>query len=210
VKGAPHEARLANVGAALLLGGASSRMGRDKAHLPVGGVPAAARIAELLARLCEEVLLVGGDPPPGCAGRRVEDPPGPRCGLRGLTAALEASQSERLLVVATDLPLLTPDLLLALVAWPEADAVVPRTAEGAHPLCAIYRREAVAGPARAHLEAGTLALRELLGAVQTSYLEPADVTRVDPDGRALTNVNTPEDLLRAEEALRAVPARAGG
>jgi molybdopterin-guanine dinucleotide biosynthesis protein A len=195
------EGRIAAIGAALLAGGASSRMGRDKARLELGGVANATRLARLLEGLFEELLLVGGDPPADAPGRRVADPEGPVCALRGLVAALEAAQAPRLLVVATDLPLLTPDLVLALVAWPEADAVVPRGASGVHPLCAIYRREALLPLARERLAAGRLDLRGLLDAVATSYLEPDDLARVDPTGRALTNVNTPEDLARAEALL---------
>jgi molybdopterin-guanine dinucleotide biosynthesis protein A len=111
------------------------------------------------------------------------------------------------LVVATDLPLLTPDLLLALVAWPEADAVVPRTAEGSHPVCALYRVEVVLPVARARLAAGRLALHGLLDAVATSYLEAEDLARVDPEGAALTNVNTPGDLAAAEALLASATDR---
>ena len=63
---------------------------------------------------------MGGDPPGDASGRRVSDPDGPRCALRGVTSALESAREERVLIVATDLPLVTPDLLLALVAWPVA------------------------------------------------------------------------------------------
>jgi molybdopterin-guanine dinucleotide biosynthesis protein A len=197
------EARLATVGAALLAGGASARMGSDKAHLPVGGVACATRIARLLAGLFEEVLLVGGDPPRDAPGRRVPDAPGPRCALRGAVAALEAARGERVLLVATDLPLLTPDLVLALVAWPEADAVVPRSADGPHPLCALYRREPALAAARPRLAAGRLKLQDWLDGLDTAWLEPADLARVDPEGTALTNVNTPEELARARARILA-------
>ena len=191
---APAEARIGNVAGAVLLGGASSRMGRDKAHLAVGGVPGATRAARLLATLFEEVLLVGGSPPEDAPGRRVSDGDGPACALRGLVAALAAASAPRVLVVATDLPLLTPDLLLALVAWPEADAVVPQTSHGPQPLCALYARDAVLPAARARLASGELALHGLLAAVATSQLGPADLARLDPPGSALFNLNTPEDL----------------
>ena len=195
------EGRIAAIAAALLVGGASSRMGRDKSRLELAGVANATRLARLLDALFEELLLVGGDPPADTPGRRVADPEGPICALRGLVAALEAARAPRVLVVATDLPLLTPDLVLALVAWPEADAVVPLDARGIHPLCAIYRREALLPLARAHLAAGRLELRGLLDAVYTSYFEPDDLAGVDPSGRALTNLNTPEDVARAEALL---------
>ncbi len=173
-------------------------MGRDKAQVEIGGRPTATRIAALLAQLCEEVLLVGGSAPPEAPGRRVEDLPGPRCGLRGLVSALAAAREQRVLVVACDLPLVSAELLLGLVAWPEAQAVVPVAAEGPQPLCAVYRRESVLGVARPRLEAGELALRGLLDALETAGIDGPRLARLDPDGTALLNVNTPDELARAQ------------
>jgi molybdopterin-guanine dinucleotide biosynthesis protein A len=177
-------------------------MGRDKARLPLQGVTAAVHLASMLADLFEEVLLVGGDPPGGATGRPVPDPEGPRCALRGLVGALEAASQERILVVATDLLSLSPPLLLALLAWPEADAVVPRTEAKAHPLCALYRREPVRTVARRRLAAGQLSLAGLLEEIHASYLEGPDLQAVDPDGSALFNANTPEELEQLRERLR--------
>lgn len=193
--------RFANVAGAVLTGGASARMGSDKASLAIGGVASATRVARCLALLCEDVVLVGGNPPPDAPGRRAPDGDGPRSALRGVVAALEATRAERVLVVATDLPFVTPDLLLALVAWPEADVVVPRTADGIHPLCALYRRESALAAARRNLAAERLALSALLDALATRYLEGDDLCAVDPDGTALLNVNTPEDLARVQRLL---------
>ena len=193
--------RFANVAGAVLTGGASARMGSDKASLAIGGVASATRVARCLALLCEDVVLVGGNPPPDAPGRRAPDGDGPRSALRGVVAALEATRAERVLVVATDLPFVTPDLLLALVAWPEADVVVPRTADGIHPLCALYRRESALAAARRNLAAERLALSALLDALATRYLEGDDLRAVDPDGTALLNVNTPEDLARVQRLL---------
>lgn len=189
-------ARLANVSAALLLGGASTRMGRDKALLAVAGEPAALRLARLLASLFEDVLLVGGEPPASAPGRRVPDVAGPRCALRGLVSALGAAREERVLVLATDLMAMTPDLLLALVAHPEGDAVVPRTSAHAHPLCALYRRAPALAAARRSLAAETLALTSVLAQLDVRWLEGEDLAALDPRGAALANVNTPDDYAR--------------
>ena len=188
------DGRFGNVSAALLLGGASERMGSDKARVELAGAPAAVRLAERLALVCEEVLLVGGEPPPGAEGRRVADPDGPRCALRGLVAALEAAEEERVLVLATDLLGVTPALLLALIAAPEADVVAPRTPHGPEPLCALYRREPALREARARLAAGQLALHELLGALSVHWLEGDDLAALGAEERTLANVNTPADL----------------
>ena len=196
------EGRIANIAAALLAGGGSTRMGRDKARLPLAGVAAATRAAQLLDSLFEEVLIVGGDAPVDAPGRRVPDPEGPRCALRGLVGALEATLAERVLVVATDLPLLSPELLLALVAWPDAEVVAPRVAGRIEPLCAIYSRPAALAPARARLASDRLALHELVGELALSALGDDDLRAIDPDGMALANANTPEEWARLEAKLR--------
>jgi molybdopterin-guanine dinucleotide biosynthesis protein A len=188
------EGRFATVAGALLLGGASQRMGRDKARIVVGGVAAATRLARLLDGLFEEVLLVGGEPPGDAPGRRVADPPGPRCALRGLVGALTTARAERVLIVATDLLALTEDLLLALLAFPEADAVVPRRDGRAQPLCALYRREAALAVAMPRLESGKLALHGVLDELDVAFLEGEELRGADPDGHALANVNSPQDL----------------
>jgi len=205
--------RVAGLSGAVLLGGASSRMGRDKAALAVAGVAGATRIALALDALCDEVLLVGGTPPADAKGRAVADPEGPRCALRGLVAALEAARGERVLVVATDLPLLTDAFLRGLAAAAaadaDADAVVPRPVPRAQPLCAVYRRLPVLARARKQLAAGELALHGLLDTLCVTWIEGERLRALDPAGTALLNVNTPEDLVRAEALLRSQAARPG-
>jgi molybdopterin-guanine dinucleotide biosynthesis protein A len=191
------------VAGVVLTGGASARMGRDKTHLAVGGVAGAVRAACLLDSIVGDVILVGGEPPPDAPGRRVADPPGPACALRGFVGGLDAARAERVLVLATDLPFVPVDLLLALVAWPAAQAVVPRGPRGPEPLCALYEREPALRVARAQLETGQLALQGLFGALRTAFVEGDPLAVLDPAGRALTNLNTPEDLARAEAWLRA-------
>lgn len=183
---------------AVLTGGASSRMGEDKARRHFGGVASATRASRLLGSLFAEVLLVGGDPPGDAVGRRVADVAGPRCALRGLVAALEAARAERVLVVATDLLRLGPELLLALVAWPEADVVLPRRAGRIEPLCALWHRERALAAAREQLASERLALHELVARLDARFLEDADLAAIDPDGAALANANTPEEWSRLE------------
>jgi len=191
---------MANVSGAVLVGGASRRMGRDKAHIEVAGEPLAVRTARLLDAVCDDVLLVGGIAPAAAPGRPVSDPDdgAPPSAMRGLLAALEAARSEEVLVVATDLPHLHVELLLGLVAWPRHEAVVPRDLTGRlHPLCALYRREPALAAARDCYVRERYALRGVLEALDTSYLEGSDLDAIDPGARGLTNVNTPAELARA-------------
>lgn len=189
---------LGDVTGALLLGGKSTRMGRDKAHLEWRGETLSMRASKLLAGLFLETLLVGGDPEPLAPGRRVSDSSGPGCALRGLVAALEAATSPRVVVVATDLPFLSEDLLLALTAWPESDVVVPVDAHGIHPLCAIYRREICLPVARRNLESGQLSLRDLLADVDSDQVSLEDLGLSDLGSVPLTNINSPDELALLE------------
>jgi len=173
-------------------------MGRDKAHLEWRGEAWSTRTARLLDDLFVETLLVGGEPAPEANGRRVPDPSGPVSALRGLVGALEAATSERVLVVATDLPKLDADLLLALTAWPESDIVVPTDEFGDHPLCAIYRRSVCLPIARENLEADRLSLRELLSRVETDRVSLDDLGVADLGRDLLVNVNTPDELAGLE------------
>ena len=187
---------------AILLGGASSRMGRDKARLPIAGVASLERVAEALSEVCETLYLIGGDPPEGARGHRIPDPEGPRCALRGVVAALDAARLPDVLVVATDLPLITPAFLSALAEAPPAEVVLPRDAAGMHPVCARYRREPALAVARRRLAAGgDLSLRGVLAELELAFLEGAALAAADPDGTALLNVNDPDDLERAEALL---------
>jgi len=205
---AAGEARLATISAALLTGGGGTRLGQDKSRVALAGVPAATRLARRLARLFEEVWLVGGDPPSDAPGCRVADIAGPACALRGVVGALAAARSERVLVLATDLPLVSDALLLALVALPEAEACVPRSGEGRHALCALFARERALAVARERLAAGQLSLHGMLAALDTRWLEGPDLARLDPQGLALANLNTPADLARIEAVLAAPGAPA--
>lgn len=171
-------------------------MGRDKAQLTLAGRSYAGRISGLLSEFFEEVYLVGGNPPPDAVGTFVADGEGPQCPLRGLVAVLEAARAPRVLIVATDMPLVTPELVLALTALPEADIVLPQSPRGLQLLCAIYRRESVLPLAKRRLAKGQLALHEMLECVEVCKLVPDQLAQIDLNGRALQNINTPEDSQR--------------
>jgi molybdopterin-guanine dinucleotide biosynthesis protein A len=62
--------------------------------------------------------------------------------------------------------------------------------------------------ARRRLDAGQLALRGVLDDIDVHRLESDDLAALDPEGRALWNVNTSEDLDRARGWLGPAPGRA--
>jgi molybdopterin-guanine dinucleotide biosynthesis protein A len=129
--------------AGILAGGASSRMGTDKAFLPFRGEPLVARLARLLAPLVGDVVVAGGDParfaPLGL--RVVPDLLPERCTLAGLHALLSGTTADHVFAVACDLPFLNADLVRFLLdRRAGADAVIPESDRGLEPLHAVYAR----------------------------------------------------------------------
>ena len=186
------EGRIENVTGVLLV---PSRHGDGLIALAVK------RLAGVLADLFEEVLIVGADPPGNTRARRVTPGSGPANGLRDLSAALDVATSPRVCAVSSDFPLLSPDVLLMLVAYPEADAVAPRVLGRDQPLCAIYAREPASSAARARLREGASDPADLLAGLALQRGDPADLETVDPGARSFERLATPDAVAHLESLL---------
>lgn len=191
--------RRAPLSGAILVGGRSARMGRDKALLAVDGItPLLTSLAATLSTRCDEVLLVGGDPgrfehlqvPATWVPDGVQDV-GP---LGGILGALRAARCDACLVVACDMPFVTADLVAALADEPrDYLALAYPGPDGPEPLLAVYARACVA-QLEAAIASGELQARRFLDRKGARSLSTATIARVDPGRRASTNLNTPEDL----------------
>ena len=186
----------------ILAGGRSSRMGREKLVLEVGGTTLVSRVHAALAPSCGEIIVVGNGPDvPGT--RRVRDLREGREGpLAGLEAGLGAASYPAVFVAAGDMPFVPRRLvgfLLDRLRSRGLRAVVPRHAGRVHPLCAAYDRSVLADVSRL-LDSGTRAARRLVGDLGegAEYVEEELGLLGDPDV-FLANVNSPEDLARARD-----------
>jgi molybdenum cofactor guanylyltransferase len=191
--------------AAVLAGGASRRMGRDKATLAVGGVALAAGVLAAAAEVADPVVLVApqGHPARRLHPRVVTDPgEGP---LAALAAALEALEAGHVLVLAADHPGLAVELLAQLVALaPGGEAVACRRGPRLEPLVAVYRRAPALAAARARLAgpAGDRSLLGLLADLDTVVLEEPQWRALDPGGRSFVDLDDPGDLAAWERGPR--------
>ena len=179
----------------VLAGGASRRMGRDKAFLELDGKPLIAHVIERLARVCADVLVVAGDVQPyaGLGARLVEDRFRNVGVLGGLHAGLEAAAHELALAVGCDMPFLRPELLKAFASWAEGfDVVVLRQGEQIEPLHGAYRRTCLPAIEGA-ICAGERRIISFFPHVRVRYVTPEDVAPFDPGLRSFRNVNTPEE-----------------
>lgn len=180
--------------AAILAGGQSRRFdGRDKSALVVDGRPILDRQIGELSALTTDILLVGGGPTASTRVRAVPDAIAGAGPLGGLHTALTESRGDATIVIACDMPYVTSQLLGHLLELSRgADAVVPRTARGFHPLCAVYTRACLA-PAAARLAAGRLKMTGLLEDVRVRVVTSEEIDAFGDHDRLLANVNTPAE-----------------
>lgn len=178
---------------AVLCGGASRRMGTDKALVVVDCVPMAERVARALAAGgCDPVVFVGGDSSRlGALGRATVPDRWPGEGpVGGLLSALHATD-DNVVVAACDLPDLDAATVQRLCDAGDASVdtvdTVVATIDGRAALLSHWRQGARAAVA-AEWKAGTRSMAALHSA------EALSVVALAVDSRALRNVNTPADL----------------
>jgi molybdopterin-guanine dinucleotide biosynthesis protein A len=192
-----------SVAAAIVAGGAATRLGGvAKSTLIVGGRTIAERQLEALRAAFSRVLVVANDAAPWAGlGLEVVGDRFPGAGpLAGVHAALAATADHAGVVcVAGDMPFVAPALLELLRDHaPDAAAVVPRVAGRAEPLLARWGRAALP-VVEARLAAGERAVHAVFAALQTAWLDEPALRAVDPALRSFANINTPEELRRAQD-----------
>lgn len=185
---------------AVLAGGAGRRLGGGKAVVGLRGRPLLRYpLAAVQAVLDEVAVVAKGETELPALPAEVAlwvEPDAPRHPLAGIVHALERAGGRPVLVCAGDLPLVTPELLGAVLAVDDgaAPAVVPVLHGRLQPLVALYRPAALP-PLAAALAASPLpALRDAVAALGPLSLPCADE-------RPFLNVNVPEDLLAAAALL---------
>jgi molybdenum cofactor guanylyltransferase len=168
----------------LLVGGASRRFGSPKALARFQGEVLGERAHRLLEEAFGQVLVVGKE----ADGLRLpfpvaDDESDVRAPIVGVAAALRLAPTDLSVVLPTDMPLVSSDLLRRLAAEAEGfDAAVPQTG----PLPGAYRKSALPLLER-RIAADDLALYRAL--------QELEVRVVELDEKLLANVNSPTDLL---------------
>ncbi len=179
----------------VLAGGRSRRFGGlDKGRLPVGGRSLLQRSLDALAPVTATRVIVGGQPHDGVTTLPDRYPgQGP---LGGLLTALTWMATTHALVVACDLPFLTPELLRAVQAAGATQPMADIEARDGRPLCLSLHRDAREAVA-AYWEAGNRRIGGLRGVLPRATVPQTTIDHLDPTGRLLLNVNDPLTYARA-------------
>lgn len=208
--------RVTELGAVVLCGGQSRRMGRPKAWLPFAGEALLQRVVRRIGEAAWPIVVVaapGQEVPPLPEGvLLVRDEVSDRGPLQGIAAGLEAlaPRVARAYVSSTDAPFVAPAFVRRLADLQaggdedDYDIVVPRADGYHHPLGAVYacsvRADVAALLAQDRLRPFFLFERVRTLVVERELLlaDPA-LLQADPELRSLRNLNTPEDYAAALE-----------
>ncbi len=191
--------------AIILAGGKSSRMGQDKAMLPVDGVPLLLRVYQVAAACADTVYVVTPWEeryqnllPPNCLFIREELLMGEAKGelqthgpIIGFAQGLAQVKTEWVLLLACDLPKLRVEILQAWIekldgVREDASAFLVHHSKGWEPLCGFYRKRCLSS------------LNEFINQGGRSFQEWLQQNIVEvypsPDPAMFFNCNTPSDL----------------
>lgn len=179
-------------------------MGTDKALLRMqpGGPTLIERVIAALRAVTTEILLVTNRPDEHTwlGFPVVGDNYRVGASLAGVEAGLTASPHEYNLIVACDMPSISPELLRGLVNRPrDYDALVPVNRDNQpETLCAIYSRRCLP-VIRQRLEQGNYKIAGWLPEVKTSFVPASELEQYDKALQSFVNLNTPEELQRFKD-----------
>jgi molybdopterin-guanine dinucleotide biosynthesis protein A len=190
--------------AILLCGGRSRRFGRDKAMASLRGRSLLDHVIEVCGVHADQVVLAcGREPRYASTGLALAiDAPANDGPLAGIAAGLEIANHPSILIVAVDLGGLSPAAIEGVKqAWdkePSVDLILPRTERGVEPLFCMGRREPLRTAVARLSATSDPAPRRLPEFLSSQFIDVSSAPH-DPLRRAITNINTPEDLAALAE-----------
>ncbi|HMR99508.1 MAG TPA: molybdenum cofactor guanylyltransferase [Anaerolineales bacterium] len=198
-------------------GGASSRMGEDKALKLFLGRPLIQRVVDRLQSIADELIVTTNHPADlsFLNLRLISDVKPGRGALGGLYTAIASAAHPLVAVIACDMPFASAKLIQLSVEIMEkenVDVVIAKNDEGYEPLHAVYRRETCLPAIESAINADQWRVVSWLPQVNLRVLTDEQIQSADPSGLAFWNVNTPEEFAQAEGLAisRSTPGKARG
>jgi len=208
----------------ILVGGASSRFGKDKALVEFNGTTMVERVRSLLMEICMPEIYLVGDPQK-YAAFAVEIPcipdkwpgEGPLGGILTALVNTKTRRRTRIACVGTSLEskpknnfILSCDMPFLNKQWmgefflrslrSEADVVVPRSENGLEPMCACWRTS-TCSVIEEQFNRGVRKVTDVFKHLKTEVLDESVWKRFDTNGRLFWNMNTPADYEEVRRIL---------
>ena len=186
---------------AVLAGGKSVRFGKNKAIQELRGKRFIERAVESLRPFCDPVMVIANDLElyldlGVTLVRDIIPHQGP---LGGIYTALLFSSEDWVLVKATDMPFLVPELAAMLIgAKAGFDAVVPMLGDYYEPLLALYNRRCLPPIVRQLENPDERQIIKFYRKIKVHGIPEEEWRKIDPDALSFKNVNTPDDLVEID------------
>lgn len=202
-----------SVGGIVLCGGRSSRMGRPKLTLPIGGEPMLVRVVRILRATVGPVVVVaapGQEVPLLPSDVRIlhddQEHLGPLAGMAVGLRAL-AGEVEAAFVSACDVPLLNSAFISEVIRrLGSHELAVPKEGDFFHPLAGVYRTS-LAERASQLVAAQRMRPLFLIQASDSVEIPVGELRGADPELQSLLNLNRPEDYEAALQFAELVDHR---
>jgi molybdopterin-guanine dinucleotide biosynthesis protein A len=189
----------------ILAGGMNTRFsGQDKAFLSVGGKRIIDHLYSIFNALFEDIILVTNDPYKYLEWdiKIVTDIFPVRSSLTGIHAGLFYALNPFAFFAACDTPFLKRELIEIIINSIEqrVDVVIPETAAGLEPLCAVYSKKCLK-PVEQHIIQNKFKIQQLLQKRRVKKIAENILREKDPDLMSFFNINTPQDQEKAKKIL---------
>ena len=188
----------------ILAGGKNSRFsGKNKALVHIGGKRILDRIYEVFTILFDKIILVTNDPVQYMEWDFdiVTDIFPIRSSLTGIHTGLFYITTPYAFFAACDIPFIKKELIEILLdsVEPNIDIVIPETSKGLEPLCSVYSKRCLK-PIEEQLEKQSLKIERMFQKVRVKKISEDILRTIDQDLLSFSNINTPDDLVRAKQA----------
>ncbi|MBU1163069.1 MAG: molybdenum cofactor guanylyltransferase, partial [Proteobacteria bacterium] len=123
--------------------------------------------------------------------------------LTGIHTGLFFTNNFYTFITACDIPFLKKELVETILENIEAgvDVIIPETSNGMEPLCAVYSKRCLK-PVENNLIHKELKIKQFFKKVRVKKLPENVLRERDPDLISFFNINTPDDLARAEKIIK--------
>ena len=189
---------------AILAGGKSRRMGRDKAFVELAGAPMIQWVITAVAQCSGKTLIIANEPEK-YAGFGLPVYPDIISGmgpLSGLYTTFAITGADRVMIAPCDSPLVSHDVINLRLNYPSggAEAVIPFVDGREQGMLAVYSRRAVDRFA-GRISSASIMFDEFRLSLNRIFIREDELRALEPDLRSFLNVNTPADIKMAARNL---------